>query len=249
MVLNFWFDKAGIAKDNPGRNAGIYVTLFLAAIIAINYFGVGVFGEFEFWLSSVKVLVMIGLIIFTLVSAAGGIHNHPATGFKYWDHPGAFASYGTRTFPIYDLFFALLTFPSNSHCWWPVSGFWSVMSNAVFSYLGAELVGITVGEAQNPRKAIPRAVRLTFFRIVFFYLVLILLLGMNVPYTSKELITANDEATQTASALASPFVVAAEARRRPINGEYHQRLSPHLHLLRRKLGPLHRDPLALRSLH
>ena len=41
------------------------------------------------------------------------------------------------------------------------------MTSAVFSYLGAELVGVTVGEAQNPRRAIPRAVKLTFFRIVF----------------------------------------------------------------------------------
>jgi amino acid transporter len=83
------------------------------------------------------------------------------------------------------------------------------MSNAVFSYLGAELVGITVGEAQNPRKAIPRAVKLTFFRIVFFYLILILLLGMNVPYNSPILISAANESKNTASAKASPFVVAA----------------------------------------
>ena len=83
------------------------------------------------------------------------------------------------------------------------------MQNAVFSYLGAELVGITVGEAQNPRKAIPRAVRLTFFRIVFFYLVLVLLLGMNVPYTSRSLLSSVSESQKTASANASPFVVAA----------------------------------------
>jgi amino acid transporter len=87
--------------------------------------------------------------------------------------------------------------------------FWNVMQNAVFSYLGAELVGITVGEAQNPRKAIPRAVRLTFFRIVFFYIVLVLLLGMNVPYNSPELLSSVNESTKTASVKASPFVVAA----------------------------------------
>jgi amino acid transporter len=84
------------------------------------------------------------------------------------------------------------------------------MSNAVFSYLGAELVGITVGEAQNPRKAIPRAVKLTFFRIVFFYLVLILLLGMTVPYKSHLLQSAANKSKGTVSADASPFVVAAK---------------------------------------
>jgi amino acid transporter len=83
------------------------------------------------------------------------------------------------------------------------------MSSAVFSFLGAELVGVTVGEAQNPRKAIPRAVKLTFFRIVFFYIILIFLLGMNVPYNSRLLLSANNESDKTVSAEGSPFVVAA----------------------------------------
>jgi hypothetical protein len=30
------------------------------------------------------------------------------------------------------------------------------MVTAVFAYLGTELVGVTVGEAENPRKTIPR---------------------------------------------------------------------------------------------
>jgi len=65
------------------------------------------------------------------------------------------------------------------------------------------------GEAQNPRKAIPRAVKLTFFRIVCFYLVLILLLGMTIPYNSPRLLSANTTSGQTVNAAASPFVVAA----------------------------------------
>lgn len=84
------------------------------------------------------------------------------------------------------------------------------MTNAVFSFLGAELVGICAAEASNPRKAIPAAVKLTFFRIVFFYLVLILLLGMTVPYDSSLLLTANSKSDTTVSGDASPFVVAAQ---------------------------------------
>jgi amino acid transporter len=87
--------------------------------------------------------------------------------------------------------------------------FWSVLASAVFSFLGAELVGVTVGEAQNPRKAVPRAVRMTFFRIVFFYLVLILLLGMTVPYNSTLLLSSVNESNNSVNAEASPFVVAA----------------------------------------
>ena len=62
------------------------------------------------------------------------------------------------------------------------------------------------GEAQNPRKAIPRAVKLTFFRIVFFYLALILLLGMTVPYDSPLLLSSVNTAGNTVNADASPFV-------------------------------------------
>lgn len=82
---------------------------------------------------------------------------------------------------------------------------WSTFTTAVFAYLGTELVGVTVGEAANPRKVIPRAIKLTFYRILLFYVVLVFLLGMLVPYNSQELIDSNKK-SNTASA--SPFVVA-----------------------------------------
>ena len=189
MVIKYWFAKADY--DGPGANAAIYVSIILLAIILINYFGVALFGEFEFWLSSAKVLIMLGLIFFTLATACGGGPNKQAPGFKYWNNPGAFAPYRATGHAGRFL------------------GFWNVLTSAVFSFLGAELVGVTVGEAQNPRKAIPKAVKLTFFRIVFFYIILIFLLGLNVPYDSKLLLSANSSVDKTVSAEASPFVVAA----------------------------------------
>jgi amino acid transporter len=77
--------------------------------------------------------------------------------------------------------------------------------NAVFAYLGTELIGVTVGEAQNPRKTIPRAIKLTFYRILFFYCLSVFFLGMLVPYDSERLAFANKT---TAKASASPFVLA-----------------------------------------
>ena len=92
-----------------------------------------------------------------------------------------------------------------SGSWGRFLGVWSSMVTAVFAFLGTELVGVTVGEAQNPRKVIPRAIKLTFYRILFFYCISVLLLGMIVPYNSPQLIFANK---QTSNASASPFVVA-----------------------------------------
>jgi amino acid transporter len=82
------------------------------------------------------------------------------------------------------------------------------MVTAVFAFLGTELVGVTVAEAQNPRKTIPRAIRLTFYRILFFYCGSVLMVGMLVPYNSEKLIFAVNKVSTGAAA--SPFVVAAE---------------------------------------
>lgn len=112
LVIKFWFNRNGY--DGPGSNPALYVAIILLAIIAINYFSVGFFGEFEFWLSSIKILILLGLILFSLVIACGGGPNHEASGFKYckWapinrtysfhmgltksdsgNDPGAFAAY------------------------------------------------------------------------------------------------------------------------------------------------------------
>lgn len=184
LVIQYWVPRQQV-------NPGVFIAVFLVVIIFINYFGVRVFGEFEFWLSSIKVLVIIGLIILSLVLALGGGPNGDRTGFRYWRDPGAFAEY------------------IGKGAWGRFLGIWSSMITAVFAYLGTELVGVTVGEAQNPRRNIPRAIKLTFWRILVFYVLNILLLGMIVPYNSPQLIFANSQAS-TNSASASPFVVAIQ---------------------------------------
>ncbi|KAI0887190.1 putative amino acid permease [Annulohypoxylon maeteangense] len=187
LVIQFWLPRDRV-------NPGVWITIFLVAILCINYFGIRFFGEFEFWLSSFKVVVIVGVIILALVIAAGGADGDPK-GFRYWQSPGAFAPY------------------ISTGSWGEFLGFWSTMVTATFAYLGTELVGVTVGEAQNPRKTIPRAIRLTFYRIVFFYCISILLIGMCVPYDSKELAFANGN---TGTANASPFVVAIKLAHIPV---------------------------------
>lgn len=84
---------------------------------------------------------------------------------------------------------------------------WNSLTSGVFAYLGTELVGVTVGEAQNPRKTIPRAIKLTFWRISFFYILTVFLLGLIVPYDSPELLFSTHSGK---TAAASPFVVAIQ---------------------------------------
>lgn len=62
----------------------------------------------------------------------------------------------------------------------------------------------------------PKAVKMTFFRIAFFYIAAVFFLGMVVPYSSRDLAFALHAKT---SAAASPFVVAIKTAR--INGLDH----------------------------
>lgn len=66
LVIQYWCPPE---KVNPG----VFIAIFLVVIVVINYLGIKYFGEIEFWLSSVKVLTILGLIILCLVIACGGV--------------------------------------------------------------------------------------------------------------------------------------------------------------------------------
>ena len=153
--------------------------------------GVRVFGELEFWFSSIKVITLIGLILMGIIIDLGGNPRHDRIGFRYWQHPdGPMGTY-------------LLSQVHNAHLA-IFLGFWATLTNALFAYIGTELIGVTVGEAQAPRKNIPIAIRRTFFRIVVFYIGGVFVIGLIVPSTNTAIFTANKA---KAGAAASPFVV------------------------------------------
>ncbi|KAK1994816.1 amino acid permease [Colletotrichum falcatum] len=179
LIMKFWVGD----RVNPA----VFITIALVLILLINSISVKAFGEFEFWLSSLKVVIMVGVILLLLILALGGGPTGDRPGFRYWSDPGAFAAYKVEGAPGRLL------------------GVWSAMVAAVYAFTGTELVGVTVGEASHPRLSMPQAVRLTFMRIVFFYVISVFLLGMVVPYNSAELVFASSAKT---SAAASPFVVA-----------------------------------------
>jgi amino acid transporter len=48
---------------------------------------------------------------------------------------------------------------------------------AAFAFGGTELVGLAAAEAENPRKSIPTANKQVFWRISFFYVVSLFMVG------------------------------------------------------------------------
>ncbi|KAI0670483.1 dicarbixylic amino acid permease [Trametes maxima] len=177
VVIQYWTQKVHIA---------VWMVFF------VNLLGVRVFGELEFWFSSIKVITLIGLLLMGIIIDLGGNPRHDRIGFRYWEHPdGPMGSY-------------LLNQVHNEHLA-IFLGFWATLTNALFAFIGTELIGVTVGEAQAPRKNIPIAIRRTFWRILIFYVGGVFVIGLIVPRTDQSLFVANKS---KAGAAASPFVVA-----------------------------------------
>lgn len=80
-------------------------------------------------------------------------------------------------------------------------GFCSVFVTAAYAFSGTELVGLAAAETENPRKTLPRATKQVFWRVTFFYIVSLLLVGFLVPYNDPDLLNGSGTAT-------SPFVIA-----------------------------------------
>ncbi|RMJ09862.1 hypothetical protein CDV36_010504 [Fusarium kuroshium] len=188
IIIQYW---------RPDLNVGIFVASFTVAIVLVNLLHVSFFGEAEFWMSLIKLLIMIMLILVCLVISLGGQPSGERIGFKFWSDPGAFGTY-------------LVDGPTGR-----LLGFWACMVQACFAYTGTgtEVVGIAFGEAPNPRKTIRKAVRQTMWRIIFFYILGALALGMAVPYTNDRLIGGTKQRT---GAGASPFVIASQLANIPV---------------------------------
>lgn len=128
LVISFWVDRE---KVNPG----VWIAIFLVVIILINYLGIKIFGELEFWLSSVKVLTICGLILLCVVLFFGGGPDHDRKGFRYWKTPGAmktlYASKSRRS-PFSPI--ATDVYPEGDAG--RFVGLWSTFVNATFAYLG-----------------------------------------------------------------------------------------------------------------
>jgi lysine-specific permease len=61
----------------------------------------------------------------------------------------------------------------------------AVFMIAGFSFQGTELVGVAAGEAKDPRREVPKAVRTVFWRIMLFYIGAIFIIGTLVPFTDR----------------------------------------------------------------
>ncbi|GAA5824668.1 hypothetical protein JCM3770_005625 [Rhodotorula araucariae] len=179
LVVQYWTDTVPVAA---------WITIYILVIVLLNLLGIKLFGEIEFWASFIKIITLSGLILLGLIIDLGGVPNVDRIGFRYWKEQ-----------PLSHYLFQNDT--------GVFLGVWSCMTSALFAYMGIELVGVTFGEAKNPRKTVPATIRRTFARILIFYIGSVFVVGLIVKATDPDLIAVTKKGT---SAAASPFVLAIE---------------------------------------
>ncbi|MBL1074157.1 amino acid permease [Nocardia sp. 2] len=116
----------------------------LGIMFVANLVSVRLFGEGEFWFSAIKVTAIIAMMVIgigVLIFHFGNATNPTVTNL--WADGGVFPNgFGQ----------ALL-----------------VLQIVVFAYVGVELVGVTAGEARDPKNTLRKAINTLPFRIGLFY--------------------------------------------------------------------------------
>lgn len=159
-------------------NSVVWIAIFYVLIIVLNLFGSSGFQNFEVFSSIIKLAGIVGFDILAIVLISGG-GREGYIGAKYWKHPGPFA-HGFK-------------------------GVVTVLVTATYSLAGTELVSMTAAESKtNPRIALPRAIKMVFYRIIVFYMFTLTLIAFLVPSDNSKL-------TAGSGAFASPFVISIQA--------------------------------------
>jgi amino acid transporter, AAT family len=154
---NYWFNYIAVSMAELAV-VGIYVNywmpavptwvsaaIFLVLITAVNLINVKAYGEFEFWFAIIKVVAIVAMIGLgaAIILFGLGEGGHPTGISNLWAHGGYFPH-----------------------------GLWGMLTALVvvmFSFGGVELIGTTAGEADNPRRTIPKAINQVVYRILIFY--------------------------------------------------------------------------------
>ncbi|KAK5175826.1 uncharacterized protein LTR77_000966 [Saxophila tyrrhenica] len=174
LTLEYW-------KASRELDKAVWVTVFLAVLFIIQIFGVKGYGETEFFLSIIKIIACSGFIILGIIINVGGVptDDRGYLGGQFWHEPKGQAFKGGFL------------------------GFCGVFVTAAFSFAGTELTGLAAAEAANPIKSIPMATKQVLWRICFFYILCLLIVGLDVSSDDKRLLNSSNDNTKF-----SPFVIA-----------------------------------------
>ena len=170
LVMAYWF---------PSVPSWMWAVGFLVIVVGLNALSARVYGEAEFWLAAIKVVIVI-IFVLSGVFMIAGVMGDNSPGLSNWTIGDA---------PFHNGFVGVI----------------AVFMIAGFSFQGTELVGVAAGESENPRRDVPRSIRTVFWRIMFFYIGAIAVIGTLLPYTDPSLLRAADDSANNIAQ--SPFTL------------------------------------------
>ena len=140
----------------PSVPQWLWVVGVSAGLVSVNRLRVGKFGEFEYWFAIIKVITIVAFILVGL-GLIFGVGHARAVGFSNLIAHGGFLPNGFK-------------------------GVWLALSLTLTSYMGVEIIGVTAGEALQPEKTIPRAMRTVTLRLILFYVLSITVMLSMTPW-------------------------------------------------------------------
>ncbi len=135
----------------------------LGALFMVNLLSVKLYGEIEFYLSLIKVIVIFAFILTGLYILFIGI-NGSTEGLS------TFINNGEKIKEV------------------GILGIISVLTTALFSFGGVESIAITAGESEEPHKTMPKAIWSVFWRILLFYVLTMFIISAIIPITDERLV-------------------------------------------------------------
>lgn len=179
QLLQFWADDYSPA---------IPLAAQMVAYFLINIFAVKWYGETEFWLAIGKVILAVGLMLFTFFTMVGANPLRDVYGFRHWNTPGPMNEFfSTGSLGYFQGFLACV-----------------VLGN--FLIAGPEYVSMVAGETINPRTTLPRAYKQVAIRLTLFFVGGALCVGIVVSSRDPYLLEALDQGKPGAGS--SPYVIA-----------------------------------------
>ena len=140
----------------PAVPGALWVFAFASALIYVNSRAVGELGIVEYWLVTIKVAAVVLFVGFGVLVLAGAT-GEPAIGLSNVTGHGGFMPFG-------------------------ISGVWLGCCFVIYSFIGVEIVGVTSGEASDPARTIPRAMRRMVVGLSVIYIVTVALLVALTPW-------------------------------------------------------------------
>jgi AAT family amino acid transporter len=151
LLVHRWY------PDVPQWLPALCATLLL---FAINMRAIRSFGESEYWLAMIKVVMILAVLLCglaILIFKIGDVGAHAQVA-NLWQYGGILP----RGFP----------------------GLLAALPLVIFSFGGTEVIGLAAAETDRPEETLPRAINGVFFRIMLFYVGSLAIVMMLYPWNS-----------------------------------------------------------------